>query len=100
MGYLSDILGGGDYKGQYKVCYAFYDEIIKYPQFDENKHCLKFDKIYESINPDWLDEEKDKIQQCTEVMLEALRDIEKVDPETFKSVIKVLAPLIKKPKDI
>lgn len=27
-----------DCHGQYKVCYDFYDEIIKYPQFDENKH--------------------------------------------------------------
>ncbi len=41
-------------KQQYKVCYAFYDEIIKYPQFDENTHCLKFDEIYESINLDWI----------------------------------------------
>lgn len=41
-------------KQQYKVCYAFYDEIFKYPQFDENTHCLKFDEIYESINLDWI----------------------------------------------
>jgi preprotein translocase subunit SecF len=40
------------------VCYSFYDEIINYPQFDENKHCLRFDDIYESINVDWLEEEK------------------------------------------
>ena len=80
-----------DYKGQYKVCYDFYDEIIKYPQFDENKLCLKFDEIYESINSEWLEEEKDKMQQCVEIMLEALRDIEKVDPDTFAVIAKNLS---------
>lgn len=41
---------------------AFYDEIIKYPQSDENKRCLEFDDIYESINSDWIKEEMDKIR--------------------------------------
>lgn len=76
-----------DYKQQYKVCYDFYDEIIKYPQFDENKHCLKFDEIYEGINPDWLEEEKEKIQQCVEVMLDALREIEMSEPATFNEIV-------------
>lgn len=35
-----------DYKNQYKICYAFYDEIIKYPQWDENEFCLFFDELY------------------------------------------------------
>lgn len=82
-----------DYKGQYKVYYDFYDEIIKYPQFDENKHCLRFDEIYESINADWLEEEKDKIQQCVEVMLDALGDIEKEEPETYLEIVKNLSAL-------
>lgn len=76
-----------DYTQQYKVCYAFYDEIIIYPQFDENKHCLMFDEIYEGINPNWLEEEKEKIQQCVEVMLDALRDIEMSEPATFQKIV-------------
>lgn len=75
-----------DYKQQYKVCYAFYDEIIKYPQFDGNNHCLKFDTIYENINPDWLVDEKDNVQQCVEVMLEALRDIEMSELAAFQKI--------------
>ena len=82
-----DVVRVLDYRGQYKVCYDFYDEIIKYPQFDENKHCLKFDEIYESINPNWLDEENEKIQQCVEVMLDALRDIEQYEPATFNEIV-------------
>ena len=76
-----------DYKQQYMVCYNFYDEIIKYPQYDENKNCLKFDEIYESINPDWLEEEKVKIQQCIEVMGNALRDIEQYEPAVFQKIV-------------
>ena len=79
-----DVVRVLDYRGQYKVCYAFYDEIIKYPQFDMNKHCLKFDEIYESIYPNWLEEEIEKIQQCVEVMLMALRGIEMSEPATFQ----------------
>ena len=76
-----------DFRRQYKVCFAFYDEIIKYPQYDENKNCLKFDEIYESINPDWLEEEKVKIQQCMEVMGNALRDIEQYEPAVFQKIV-------------
>lgn len=84
---LMEVVCKLDNKQQYKVCYAFYDQIIKYPQFDENKHCLRFDEIYESINADWLEEEKDKIQQCVEVMLDALRDIEMNEPATYKEIV-------------
>ena len=58
IGSLMEVVRKLDYVQQYKVCYSFYDEIINYPQFDENKHCLRFDDIYESINVDWLEEEK------------------------------------------
>ena len=76
-----------DYKQQYKLCYVFYDEIIKYSQFDENKFRLKFDEIYESINPDWIDEEIEKIQQCVEVMLDALSDVEMNESATFQKIV-------------
>ena len=94
-GELLAVVRKQDYKDQYNESYAFYDEIIKFPQFDDNKPCLKFDEIYESINPDWLDEEKDKIEQCVEVMMIALRDIEMKEPKTFLSIIKVLVPFLK-----
>lgn len=84
---LMEVVCKLDNKQQYKVCYAFYDEIIKYPQFDENKHCLRFDEIYESINSDWIEEEKGKIQQCVVVMLGALRDIEQYEPATFQKIV-------------
>ncbi len=95
VGKLFAVLRGLAYKRQYKVCYDFYDEIIKYPQYDENKHCLKFDEIYESINTDWLEEDKDKIQQCVEVMLKALRDIEMSEPAIFNEIVaKIIQMLI------
>lgn len=52
------------YEEQYRVCYAFYDEILKYLRWDNNRFGLLFDDIYESINPDALDEEILRIRQC------------------------------------
>lgn len=82
------------YKGQYKVCYAFYDEIIKYPQCDENEFCLLFDDIYESINPEMLEDEIAKIHQCVNEMDNALREIDRHDPGTFYMLAEELTKCI------
>ena len=83
-----------DYKGQYKVCYAFYDEIIKYPQWDENEFCLFFDEIYEAIDPDALDGEILRIHQCVNEMDNALSEIDRYDPGTFRRIAEQLAKVI------
>ena len=83
-----------NYKGQYRVCYAFYDEIIKYPRWDENEFCLFFDEIYESINPEMLDEEITKIHQCVNEMDNALSEIDRYDPGTFHRIAEQLAKVI------
>ena len=83
-----------DYKGQYKVCYAFYDEIIKYPQWDENEFCLLFDELYERINPEMLDDEITKIHQCVNEMDNALSEIDRYDPGTFRRIAEQLAKVI------
>ena len=64
------------YKVDYAAAYRHYIDF-----------CLWFDDIYESINADWLEEEKDKIQQCVEVMLDALRDMEMKAPATFQKIV-------------
>lgn len=64
------------YKEQYRVCYAFYDEIIKYPRWDNNRFGLLFDEIYESINPDMLDEEILRIRQCVNEMDNVLSEMD------------------------
>ena len=83
-----------DYKGQYKVCYAFYDEIIKYPQWDENEFCLLFDELYERINPDMLDDEITKIRQCVNEMDNALSEIDRYEPGTFRRIAEQLVKVI------
>lgn len=99
MGYLTcgqlmEAVRKLDYKGQYKVCYTFYDEIIKYPQWDKNEFCLFFDELYERINPDMLDEEILKIRQCVNEMDNALSEIDRYDPGTFLRIAEVLAKVI------
>ena len=72
-----------DYKAQYKVCYAFYDAIFKYPRWDNNRICLLFDEIYEAIDPDMLDEEILKIRQCVNEMDNVLSEMDEREPGTF-----------------
>ena len=83
-----------DYKGQYKVCYAFYDEIIKHPRWDENRFCLLFDEIYESIDPEMLDEEITKIHQCVNEMDNALSEIDRYDLGTFHRIAEELVKVV------
>ena len=83
------------YEGQYKVCYAFYDEIIKYPRWDNNRFGLLFDDIYESINPDMLDEEILGIRQCVNEMDNVLSEMDSKDPGALLSIERVLGGIIK-----
>lgn len=84
-----------DYKGQYKVCYAFYDEIIKYPRWDNNKCYLLFDEFYEAIDPDWLDESILRIRQCINEIDKILSEMDAKDPGTFLKISRVLEVVIK-----
>lgn len=72
-----------DYKAQYKVCYAFYDAIIKYSRWDNNRFCLLFDEIYEAIDPDMLDEEMLRIRQCVNEMDNVPIEMDEREPGTF-----------------
>ena len=83
-----------DYIGQYKVCYAFYDEIIKYPRWDNIRFGQMFDFVYESINPDALDEEILRIRQCVNEMDNVLGEMDERDPDSFLSIEEVLAQII------
>lgn len=79
-----------DYQGRYRVCEAFYDTTIKYPRWDNNRFCLLFDDIYESINPDMLDEEILKIRQCVNEMDNVLSEMDERDPGTFYELAEIL----------
>ena len=80
---LMDAVRALDYKSQYKVCYAFYDAIIKYSRWDNNRFCLLFDDIYEAIDPDMLNEEMLRIRQCVNEMDNVLSEMDEREPGTF-----------------
>ena len=82
------------YEGQYRVCYAFYDEIIKYSRWDNNRFGQLFDFVYEGINPDALDEEILRIRQCVNEMDNVLSEMDSKDPGAFLSIERVLASII------
>lgn len=83
-----------DYKNQYKICFAFYDEIIKYPQWDKNEFCLFFDELYERINPEMLDDEITKIRQCVNEMDNVLSEVDEREPVAFYELAEQLAKVL------
>lgn len=83
-----------DYEGRYRACYAFYDAIIKYSRRDNNRFCLLFDEIYESIYLEMHDEENLKIHQCIKEMDNALSEIDRYDTGTFYELAKEMAKFI------
>lgn len=91
---LMDAVRALDHKAQYKVCYAFYDAIIKYPRWDNNRFCLLFDEIYEAIDPDALDDEILRIHQCVNEMDNALSEIDRYDPGTFYELVEEMGEVI------
>ena len=83
-----------DYQGRFRVCEAFYDAIIKYPRWDNNRFCLLFDDIYESIDPEMLDEEILKIRQCVNEMDNVLSEMDERELGTFYRIAEQLAKVI------
>lgn len=62
---------------------CFYDAIIKYPRWDNNRFYLLFDEIYEAIDPNALDEEILRIRQCVNEMDNVLSEMDEREPGTF-----------------
>lgn len=91
---LMDAVRSLDYKAQYNVCYAFYDSIIKYPRWDNNRFCLLFDEIYEAIDPEMLDEEILRIRQSVNEMDNALSEMDEREPGAFYELAEQLAKVI------
>lgn len=85
-----------DYKGQYKVCVAFYNEIIKCPQWDNNRFGLLFDDLFESIDPKMLEEELLRLHQCVNELDNTISEIDDYDPMTFFQIAKELEKVMKK----
>jgi predicted transcriptional regulator len=71
----------------------------KNTEFKRTKHNNRFgqmfDYVYESINPDMLDEEILRIRQCVNEMDNVLSEMDSKDPGAFLSIEKVLGGIIK-----
>lgn len=85
-----------NYLGQYKVCFTFYDEIIKYPRWN-SKCCHLFDEFYEAIDPDYLDESILRIHQCINEIDNILSEMDVKDPGSFFQISRALEPIIDSP---
>ena len=85
-----------DYKGQYKACVAFYNEIIKYPRWENNRFGLLFDDLFESIDPENLEEELLRLHQCVNELDNTISEIDDYDPTTFFQIAKELEKVVKR----
>lgn len=84
------------YKQQYKVCEAFYNEIIKYPRWDNNRFGLLFDDLFESIDPKNLEEQLLRLHQCVNELDNTISEIDDYDPTTFFQIAKELEKVMKR----
>lgn len=82
------------YVGKYKVCFTFYDEIVKYPRWHNSKFCILFDELYEAIDPDNLDDSILKIHQCINEIDNILSEMDVRDPGAFFQISRALEPII------
>lgn len=93
---LQEAVKALDYKGQYRVCVAFYNEIIKYPRWDNNRFGLLFDDLFESIDPKNLEEELLRLHQCVNELDNTISEIDDYDPTTFFQIAKELEKVMKR----
>lgn len=93
---LMEAVRGLDYKGKYKVCVAFYNEIIKYPRWDNNRFGLLFDDLFESIDPKNLEEELLRLHQCVNELDNTISEIDEYDPTAFFQIVKELEKVLKR----
>ena len=93
---MGNLRGKCNYKGQYKVCVAFYNEIIKFPRWDNNRFGLLFDELFESINPKKPEEELLRLHQCVNELDNFIGEIDDYDSTTFFQIAKGLEKVMKK----
>lgn len=91
---LLEVVRNLNYLGQYKVCFTFYDEIVKYPRWHDCKFCILFDELYEAIDPDYLDESILRIHQCINEIDNILSEMDIKDPGAFFQISRVLEKVI------
>lgn len=93
-GQLMEAVRKLDYKGQYKVCEAFFQMMVEEGFGDDSEMGLRFHDTFESINPRHLEDSLMQLHFAVNDMDNALYEIDIYEPGLFMRIAKRLGEVI------
>lgn len=83
-----------DYKGQYKVCEAFFNMMMEEEFGDDSEMGLRFHDTFEEINPRFLESDLMQLHFAINDMDNAIYEIDIYEPGLFMRIAKRLGEVI------
>ena len=83
-----------DYKGQYKVCEAFYNMMMEEGVGDDSEMCLRFHDTFEEIDPRYLEDSLMELHFAVNDMDNAIYEIDIYEPGLFMRIARKLGEVI------
>ena len=93
-GQLMEAVRKLDYKGQYKVCEAFYNMMMEEGVGDDSEICLRFHDTFEEIDPRYLEDSLMELHFAVNDMDNAIYEIDIYEPGLFMRIARKLGEVI------
>ena len=93
-GQLMEAVRKLDYKGQYKVCEAFYNMMMEEGGGDDSEMCLRFHDTFEEIDPRYLEDSLMELHFAVNDMDNAIYEIDIYEPGLFMRIARKLGEVI------
>ena len=93
-GQLMEVVRKLDYKGQYKVCEAFYNMMMEEGVGDDSEMCLRFHDTFEEIDPRYLEDSLMELHFAVNDMDNAIYEIDIYEPGLFMRIARKLGEVI------
>lgn len=93
-GQLMEAVRKLDYKGQYKVCEAFFNMMIEEGFGDDSEIGLRFHDTFEEINPRFLDSDLMQLHFAINDMDNAIYEIDIYEPGLFMRIARRLEKFV------
>lgn len=93
-GQLMEAVRKLNYKGQYKVCEAFYNMMMEEGVGDDSEMCLRFHDTFEEIDPRYLEDSLMELHFAVNDMDNAIYEIDIYEPGLFMRIARKLGEVI------
>lgn len=93
-GQLMEAVRKLDYKGQYKVCEAFFNMMMEEGFGDDSEMYLRFHDTYKDINPRHLDDSQMQLHFAINDMDNAIYEIDIYEPGLFMRIARMLGGVV------